>query len=79
MGTYIWLNVPFMLFFFGCWAGIPLWLTLTRWKAELRAKNADMAATAAREPVAARPAPAMAAALATVGVGYAGAGQDRER
>jgi len=82
MGTYIWLNVPLALFFFGCWAGIPLWLTLTRWKDEIDAKHAELAATAAPEPVAAQrvaaqPTPAMAVAFEAAGLGYAGTEYDR--
>ena len=61
MGTWFWLNIPLALLFLCCWAGIPMWLVLTRWNAELRAKNAELAATAAPEPVIARSAPAMAA------------------
>jgi hypothetical protein len=41
---WFWLNIPLMLLFFGCWAGIPLWLTLTRWHAEITAKHAEVAA-----------------------------------
>ena len=68
---YIWLNIPLALFFFACWAGIPLYLTLTRWNAELRAKHAELALPAAREPV---PAVAPRSDLT-----YAGAGYHRER
>ena len=35
MGTWLWLNIPLALLFACCWAGIPLWFTLTRWNAEL--------------------------------------------
>jgi hypothetical protein len=49
---WFWLNVPLMLVFFGLWSGIPLWLTLTRWNAELNAKNAEVAARIAAAPVA---------------------------
>jgi hypothetical protein len=44
MGTWFWLNIPLELLFFCCWTGIPLWLTLTRWRAELSAKHAELAA-----------------------------------
>jgi hypothetical protein len=44
MGTWFWLNIPLALLFVCCWAGIPLWLTLTRWRAELNAKHAELAA-----------------------------------
>ena len=44
MGTWFWLNIPLALLFFGCWAGIPLWLTLTRWKDETEARHAEVAA-----------------------------------
>ncbi len=47
MGTWFWLNIPLALLFVCCWAGIPLWLTLTRWNAELDAKHAEVAAAAA--------------------------------
>jgi hypothetical protein len=39
--TWFWLNIPLMLAFFCCWAGIPLWHTLTRWNLELSAKHAE--------------------------------------
>lgn len=51
--TWFWLNVPFMLLFLGCWAGIPAWHTLKRWDAELKAKHAELAAKAV--PVYAQP------------------------
>ena len=41
---WFWWNVPLMVLFFGCWTGIPLWLTLTRWNAEVIAKHAEIAA-----------------------------------
>ena len=47
MGTWFWLNIPLALLFICCWAGIPLRLTLTRWNAGLRARRAEVAATAA--------------------------------
>ena len=58
MGTMFWLNIPLMLLFFCCWAGIPLWLTLTRWNAEISAKHAAIAAKAGTAPVIAEPVPA---------------------
>jgi hypothetical protein len=39
-----WLNIPLALLFVCCWAGIPLWLTLTRWNTEITAKHAAIAA-----------------------------------
>jgi hypothetical protein len=56
--AWFWLNIPLAALFFCCWAGIPLWLTLTRWNAELAAANAELAAGAVPEPVLARPAAA---------------------
>ena len=47
MVGWFWLTVPLMVLFFCCWAGIPLWHTLTRWDAELKAKHAEIAAAAA--------------------------------
>jgi hypothetical protein len=44
---WFWWNVPLMVVFFGCWTGIPLWLTLTRWNAEVSAKHAEIAAAQA--------------------------------
>ena len=44
METWFWLNIPLVLLFFCCWAGIPLWFVLTRWKAEIHAKHAEIAA-----------------------------------
>jgi hypothetical protein len=40
--TLVWLNMPLMIVFFAGWAGIPLWLVLTRWNRTDR--------TAARQP-----------------------------
>ncbi len=57
--TWFWLNVPFMLLFLGCWAGIPAWYVLKRWDAELKAKHAELAAKAV--PVYAQPAQARVA------------------
>ena len=59
MGTWFWLNIPLALLFVCCWAGIPLWLTLTRWNAEISAKHAAVAAKASPAPVFAQPAPAV--------------------
>jgi hypothetical protein len=73
MMSWFWLNVPLMVVFFGCWAGIPLWYTLTRWDAELKARHAEIAATAVAEPVFAQPALATAAANGTGSLAYAGA------
>jgi hypothetical protein len=60
MATWLWANIPLALLIFGCWTGIPLWLTLTRWHRETTAKHAEIAAMAAVEPV--RPRQAMATA-----------------
>jgi len=70
MGTWLWLNIPLALLFFCCWAGIPLWLTLTRWNTELSAKQAEIAANTGPLPVFAQPAPA--AAHKTSSPAYAG-------
>lgn len=58
METLIWANILPMLLFFGCWAGIPLWLTLRRWNREIDAKHAALAAKAVPVPVIAQPTPA---------------------
>jgi hypothetical protein len=50
MGSWFWLNIPLALLFFGLWTGIPLWLTLTRWNAEINAKHAAIAAQATSAP-----------------------------
>ena len=71
MGTWFWLNIPLALLFVGCWAGIPLWFTLTRWNAETSAKHAEVAAQAAPAPVLAQPDPAVA--HETSSPAYAGA------
>jgi hypothetical protein len=60
MGTWFWLNIPLALLFVCCWAGIPLWLTLTRWRAELGATHAEIAAETGPAPVFAQPDPAVA-------------------
>jgi len=46
MGELLWLNIPLMVLFLACWAGIPLRLVLTRWHAEVSAKHAEIAAKA---------------------------------
>jgi hypothetical protein len=56
---WFWWNVPLMVVFFACCTGIPLWLTLTRWNAEIDAKHAAIAA--AEREAAARAIPALAA------------------
>jgi len=70
MGTWFWLNIPLALLFVCCWAGIPLWLTLTRWNAEISAKHAAIATKASPAPVFAQPAPAVT--LETGSPAYAG-------
>jgi hypothetical protein len=55
---WFWLNVPLMLVFFGLWAGVPLWHTLHRWDAELKAKQAELGIGVVPAPVSAPPAPA---------------------
>jgi hypothetical protein len=60
---WFWVNIPLMLLFFACWAGIPLWLTLTRWHAEVTAKHAEIAAAQSEitaRAVAAQPTAAVA-------------------
>jgi len=51
MEMWFWLNIPLALLFFGCWAGIPLWHTLHRWRDEVAAKHAELAAKAVPAPV----------------------------
>jgi hypothetical protein len=58
--AWFWLNIPLALFFFCCWAGIPLWLTLTRWHRETSAKHAEIAAMAIPVQVVPQQAPAVA-------------------
>ncbi len=70
--SWFWLCIPLMVLFFGCWAGIPLWHTLTRWDAELKAKHAKVAAAAVAAPVVTPPAPAAAAAREADSPAYAG-------
>ena len=60
MMSWFWLCIPLMVLFFCCWAGIPLWHTLTRWDAELKAKHAEVAAAAVAAPVLTPPATAAA-------------------
>ena len=69
--AWFWLNIPLALFFFCCWAGIPLWLTLTRWDREIGAKHAEIAAMAIPAPV--DPQPARALAPETSSAAYAAA------
>ena len=57
MMSWFWLCIPLMVLFFCCWAGIPLWHTLTRWDAELKAKHAEVAAAAVAAPVPTQPGP----------------------
>jgi hypothetical protein len=58
---WFWMNVPLMLVFFGLWVGIPLWLVLTRWDKEVKARHAEVAAWHAH--IAARAAAEEVAAL----------------
>lgn len=55
MGTWFWLTIPLALLFVCCWAGTPLWLTLTRWRAGLSAQHAELAAETRPAPVFAQP------------------------
>ena len=77
MMSWLWLNIPLMVLFVCCWAGIPLWHTLTRWDAELKAKHAQIAATAVAAPVVAQPVTAPALARGAGRPAYAGAGGPR--
>ena len=52
---WFWLNIPLALLFVCCWAGIPLWLTLTRWNAEISAQHAAIAAEVSPAPAFAQP------------------------
>jgi hypothetical protein len=54
-----WLNILLALLFVCCWPGIPLWLTLTGWRAEFGAKHAETAARTGPAPVFAQPGPAV--------------------
>ena len=40
MISWLWLNIPLMVLFVCCWAGIRLWHVLTRCDAELKVKHA---------------------------------------
>jgi hypothetical protein len=60
MGTWFWLNIPLALLFFCCGVGTPLWLTLTRWNTELKAKHAEIAAKVGPALVVPQPAPVVA-------------------
>jgi hypothetical protein len=77
MMSWFWLNIPLVVSFVCCWAGIPLWHTLTRWDAELKAKHAEIAATAVAAPVVAPSAPAAAVAHGAGRPAYAGVGDPR--
>ena len=70
--NWFWLDIPLMVLFICCWAGIPLWHTLTRWDAELKAKHAGIAAGAVAAPVFVPSAPAPAAAHGVGRLAYAG-------
>ena len=72
--SWFWLNIPLMLLFVCCWAGIPLWHTLTRWDAELKAKHAEIAARAIAAPLVVSPVPAGPRAR-PASPAYAGAGE----
>jgi len=72
MMSWFWMNIPLALLFVCCWAGIPLWLTLTRWNAELKAKNTDLAARTAPERVFAQPVPFTVATDEASSPAYAG-------
>ena len=75
MMSWFWLNISLMVLFLCCWAGIPLWHMLTRWDAELRAKHAEIAATAVAAPTVAQPAPAVGHGVGSPA--YAGVGGPR--
>jgi len=47
MYSFLWVFVPIGVAFVACWAGIPLYLTLTHWHRETEAKHAEIAARAA--------------------------------
>jgi hypothetical protein len=72
MISWLWLNIPLTVLFFCCWVGIPLWHTLNRWDAELKAKHAEIAAGAVAARAFAQPAPASAAAHEADNPAYAG-------
>lgn len=65
--SWFWLNIPLMLVFFGLWAGIPLWKTLTSWRAELDAKHAELAAAVALTTPVIAPSAPVAVAVPEVG------------
>jgi hypothetical protein len=67
--SWFWANIPLMVVFFGLWAGIPLWYTHTRWRAELDAKHAELAPAPVAAPA---PAPAVTAVPETRRLAYAG-------
>ena len=71
--SWFWLNIPLALLFVCCWAGIPLWHTLTRWDAELKAKHAEIAARTVAAPPVASSVPAPAARREAGRPAYAGA------
>ncbi|MGO9080667.1 MAG: hypothetical protein ACLQDY_16745 [Streptosporangiaceae bacterium] len=79
MGSWFWLNVPLALLFVCCWAGIPLWLTCTRWHAEIEAKHAEIAVAAGPVPVVAPRLPAVSAARETASPALAGAAEQPGR
>jgi hypothetical protein len=70
VGTLLWLNIPLMVLFLACWAGIPLRLVLTRWHVEVSAKHAEIAAKASRAAGFVPPVPAVAGE--TVSPAFAG-------
>lgn len=76
---WFWLIIPLTLFFISLWAGIPLWHTLTRWDAELKAKHAELAARAVPVPVVAQPTPVTAAAHEIGSPVYAGVASPQGR
>jgi len=43
MASWLWLNILLALLFVGCAVGIPLWLTLTRWRNEIETQHAEIA------------------------------------
>jgi len=79
MGTWFWLNIPLVLLFVCCWAGIPLWHTFKRWDAELKAKHAEVAARVAAQPAVAQPVPVPVAAHEVGRPAYAGVADLRGR
>lgn len=71
--AWFWLNIPLMLLFLGCWAGIPLWHTLNRWSDEINAKHAELAAKAVAVPVIPQQAQVATATDETDSLAYTGA------